>query len=148
MLLRFLSQRPGISKFAIEGEKPAGNDTSVFLVSGFRIRFEKGEQENENLFDSLYRRCAERGMLRKLENLYSGKQTAVMRLVYAGKIATALDELQKLLANAGDKDEATHTAGRFNALEAEKERMDSRDYAVERNKIAYAAIQLSKKLKP
>jgi hypothetical protein len=148
MLLRVLSQRPGITKFAIEGEKPAGNDTSVFLVSGFRIRFERGEQDNENLFDSLYRRCAERGILRKLENLYAGKQTAVMRLVYAGKIATALDELQQHLTDAGDKDEAVLTAGRFHALEAGKERMDSRDYVVERNRIAYQAIQLAKKLKP
>ena len=148
MLLRFLSQRPGITKFAIEGEKPAGNDTSVFLVSGFRIRFEKGEQENENLFDSLYRRCAERGMLRKLENLFSGKQTALIRLVYAGKIATALAELRQHLTDAEDKNEAVLTAGRFNSLEAGKERMDSRDYGVERNKIAYAAIQLAKKLEP
>lgn len=148
MLLRFLSQRPGIAKFAIEGEKPTGNDTCAFLVSGFRIRFEKGEQGNENLFDSLYRRCAERGMLRKLENLYTGRQTAVMRLVYTGKIATALDELQQHLTDAGDKSEATLAASRFNHLEAEQARMDSRDYGVERNKIAYEVIQLAKKLVP
>ena len=148
MLLRFLSQRPGINKFAIAGEKPAGNDTSIFLVSGFHIRFEKGEQADENLFDSLYRHCAERGMLRKLENLYSGKQTAVMRLVYSDKIATALDELQEHLTDTADKDEATLAAGRFYALEAEKERMDKQDYRVERNKITYTAIQLAKKLEP
>ncbi len=148
MLLRFLSQRPGITKFAIEGEKPAGNDTSAFLVSGFRIRFEKGEQDNENLFDSLYRRCAERGMLRKLKNLYSGAQTVVMRLVYTGNIATALVELQQRLTDDRDNDEATLVAGRFHALEAQKERMDSRDYWVERNKIAYVTIQLAKKLAP
>ena len=87
-------------------------------------------------------------MLRNLQNLYSGRQTAVMRLVYAGKIATALDELQQHLTDAADKDEATLAAGRLNTLEAEKERTDARDYGVERNKIAYAAIQLAKKLEP
>lgn len=148
MLLRFLSQRPGIAKFAIEGEKPTGDDTSAFLIDGFKIRFEKGEREDENFFDSLYRRCAEQGVLRPLENLYSGKQSAIMRLVSAGKISTAIEELLQHLTDPEDIKDATLASSRLQSLEEAKDRMDARDYWVERNKIAYAVIQLAKKLKP
>lgn len=147
MLLRFLSQRPGIAKFAIEGEKPEGEDTSAFLVSGFKIRFEGGERTGENFFDSLHRRCAEQGMLRKLENIFSGKQTDVMRLIYAGKLATALETLLNLLSDPQDRDDTVQISGRFQALETEKTRMDTRDYWVEWNKIAHSVVQLAKKMK-
>jgi len=148
MLLRFLSQRPGIAKFAIEGEKPATTDTSTFLVSGFKIRFEKGEHDHENFFDSLYRHCEERDMLRRLSNRFAGKQVSVMRLVHSGKLATALDELLKHLSHPDDTTEATLLKARLARLEAEKARTDSRDYWVEWNKIAYGCIALAKKLEP
>jgi len=148
MLLRFLGERPGISKFAIKGEKPNGEDTCSFLVNGFKIKFEKGEKDGETFFDSLYRHCEEKNMLRTLVNQFSGKQVAVMRLAYAGKLATALEELLKHLRDPDDRNAATLLSGRLHQLEAEKTRTDSRDYWVEWNKIAYGVIQLAKKLEP
>ncbi|MCB0575557.1 MAG: SIR2 family protein [Saprospiraceae bacterium] len=148
MLLRFLSQRPGISKFAIEGEKPAADDTSTFLVEGFKVRFEKGERDDENFIDALYRRCDEQKMLRELSNQFSDKQVAMMRLAQSGKLTTALDELLQLLTQPDDIDQATLLKARLGNLETNKPQTDSRDYRVEWNAIAYGIINLVKKLKP
>jgi hypothetical protein len=148
LLLRFLSQRPGISKIAIEGDKPATADTSTFLVSGFKLRFEKGEQPEENFLDSLCRHSEAHGILRSLNNQFSGRQVALMRQVYAGKLATALDELLQHLTQADDLNAATMLKAQLSGIEAEKSRMDSRDYWVQWNKIAYQIIQLAKKIEP
>jgi hypothetical protein len=148
MLLRFLSQRPGVTKFAIEGEKPAADDTGTFLIEGFKIRFEKGEGDGENFLDSLYRHCGERNMLRELSNQFAGRQVAVMRLVNAGKLATALDELLKSLGERADFDEANLLQGRLRHLEENKAQTDSRDYWVEWNRIAYGIVDLAKRLEP
>jgi len=148
MLLRFLSQRPGISKIAIEGDKPSTADTSTFLVSGFKLRFEKGEKPEENFLDSLCRHCEAEGILRSLNNQFSGKQVALMRLVYAGKLATALDELLRHLTQVDDINAATLFKSQLNNIEAEKSMMDSRDYWVQWNKIAFQIIQLAKTIEP
>lgn len=151
LLLRFLSQRPGISKFAIEGERPDADDTTSFLVQGFKISFEKGEQEGESFFDSLYRRCGERGMLRKLNDPFSGEQTRLLRLAYGGKLATALEALNSdglTRSQPTTLEEITLLSARLHHLEAEKPRMDTRDYWVEWNKIAYGIVQIIKTIRP
>ena len=145
MLLRFLSQRPGISKFAIEGERP-NDDTYDFLLHQFKINFKKGDNDAETFFDSLYQHCQQAGMLRPLVNLYSDAQTRLMRLVYAGKLATALDELLKALPNDDDRSEATLFSARLREIEQRQKdkTIDSRDYWVEWNQIAYNIIRLCK----
>lgn len=148
MLLRFLSKRPGISKFAVEGELPPGKDTQTFLINGFKIRFEKGEHTDETFFDSLYHHCNSRNMLRTLVNQFSGNQVVVMRLVYAGKLTTALDDLLKHLSDQEDRDAAVVQSSKLHNLENEKDKIDRKEYWVEWNKIAFSTIQLAKKLKP
>ena len=149
VLLRFLSQRPGISKFAIEGDRP-GEDTHDFLLNQFKINFKKGDNDTETFFDSLYHHCAEAKMLRPLVNLYAGAQTRIMRLAYAGKLATALDELLPILQDPDDRDEVTMLSGRLREIEQQQKAnsLDSRDFWVEWNKIAFAIIHLSKKIEP
>jgi hypothetical protein len=148
MLLRFLSQRPGISKIAIEGDKPANLDTDAFLVNGFKLRFEKGEQAEEGFLDSLYRHCKTQGMLRSLHNEFSDRQVALMRLVHAGRLATALDELLQREMQPEAVAEITLLKARLSGIENEKSRMDSRDYWVEWNKIAFQIIQRAKTIEP
>lgn len=144
MLLRFLSQRPGISKIAIEGDKPATTDTSTFLVNGFKLRFESGEYTEENFLDSLYRHCEKRGILRSLDNRFYGEQIALMSLVHAGKLSTALDELFQRLKQTDYSEEVTLLKARLRSIESEKSRIDSRDFWVEWNKIAFQIIQFAK----
>lgn len=145
MLLRFLSQRPGISKLAIEGDRPGG-DTSDFLVNQFKLNFAKGEADGESFFDSLYRHCRDEGILRPLANLYSGNQAKLMRLVYSGRLATAFEELLKQLQNEEDRSAITLLSARLNEIDRQKQdnRIDGRDYWVEWNKIAYSVIQTIK----
>lgn len=149
MLLRFLSQRPGISKFAIEGERP-GDDTRDFLLHQFKINFANGDESGETFFDSLYRHCRETGKLRPLANLYSDAQTKIMRLAYAGKLATALDELRQALREQDDLDEIALLGARLHTIEEQQKAgtLDSRDYWVEWNKIAYNVTRLAKKVAP
>jgi hypothetical protein len=146
MLLRFLSQRPGISKFAIEGDRPNA-DTHDFLLNQFKLTFNKGVEEGETFFDSLYRKCDNAGMLRTLINRYTPAQTRLMRSAYSGKLDTALADLLKVLTDPDDRDQATLLSGRLQQLTEQQQdaTIDSRDYWVEWNKIAYNIIHLIKK---
>ncbi len=147
MLLRFLSQRPGVSKFAIEGERP-NDDTHDFLIHQFKIKFTEGDQKDETFFDSLYNACQKAGKLRPLTNLYPDEQTKIMRLAYTGKLATALDDLRPALSDRDDLDLITLLSARLHEIGQQQKAgtLDSRDYWVEWNKIAYAIIGLAKKI--
>jgi len=146
MLLRFLSQRPGIAKIAIEGDKPAAVDTSTFLVNGFKLRFEKGEHPEEDFLDSLYRHCEAKDMLHRLNNQFSEKQVGLMRLVHAGKLATALDELLRIATQPDDASMIALLKAQYSNIEAEKDRIDSRDYWVAWNQVAFRIIERVKSL--
>ena len=71
-----------------------------------------------------------------------------MRLAYAGKLATALDDLRQTLPAPDDQDEITLLGARLREIGQQQKAatLDSRDYWVEWNKIAYAIIRLAKKI--
>lgn len=148
LLLRFLSQRPGVSKFAIETDRPVAEDTGDFLIHQFRINFQAGENGHETFFDTLHAHCAQEDMLRTIVNRYADVQTRLLRLVHNGKLAQAITELLQRYTDPDTQTELTLHAARLSGLTTQQQAgaIDSRDYFVEWNKIALAVILLIKNL--
>ena len=142
MLIRILSERKGINKYAFVGDQTT-QGTRDFLMKEFKISFAEGEKEGETLLDCLYRHCEKANILRPIASAYSDKQLKIMRLIYSAKILAALEELLK------EKEFETEVgvfSARFHSLEEGKARMDSRDYSVEWNKVVYGLLEIVKQV--
>ncbi|MFN0203298.1 MAG: SIR2 family protein [Bacteroidia bacterium] len=144
LLIRVLmsqSERKAINKYAFTGDA-ATQSTRNFLMKAFKISFTEGEKENETLLDSLQRHCEKAKLLRPIVTAYSQEQAQLLRQIYQGKIASVLQILQE--HQNAEKDEITLLSARYNRLEEEKTRMDSRDYSVQWNQIVYALVEVIK----
>ena len=148
LLMRLLQGgRSDVSSKVLTTQFP-DEDTSTFLIRQFNIEFLGNEAD---FFEDLYRHCQQEKILRRLADPLGPEATEIVRCVQNNQLDQALEMLFQQAGQLGKEEvrqSATLLMSRFRRWQEEndKGKMDSRDAAVERNRIVDAISQFTKQL--
>jgi hypothetical protein len=133
LLLRLLSEKKGVRKFAVDPSVKEPN-TTIFLLKQFDIEFIEDEAA---FLAAFFKQCAEQNLMHDINDPQTPHAVRVIRHIQNGDILKALTYANDNSQDADAKKTLTVRLGNYHDLKQRQEKgaIDSRDYTVQMNQI-------------
>lgn len=143
LLLKYLGGNSAKDQMIAVNSESQNADTKSFVMQQFKIEFVENESD---FWQELYRQCEDRDMLRKITDEAAAETVKIRKRVANGELHEALDILQQAFKGKEEESDIILLQSQWNRLEDERDKMDSRDYHPQRNRITDAILELAKNL--
>ncbi|MFN0199915.1 MAG: SIR2 family protein [Bacteroidia bacterium] len=142
-LLKYLSGNAAKDQMIAVKSDLNNVDTQGFIVQQFKVEF---MGKDDDFWGELFRQCDDRDMLRKIVEETTPEAVKIHKRVANGELHEALEILQEGFRGKSEANEIILLQSQWNRLEDEKEKMDSRDYNPQRNRLIDSILELTKDL--